>query len=77
LQNSIFLFIISLEKAVKIAKVFGVTVDFLFGEGEYSSYDQKSKEFVDGTKKFLEQAEQHLKGDIKLKMQPGLTERPN
>lgn len=77
MQNSIFLFIISLEKAVKIAKVFGVTVDFLFGEGEYSSYDQKSKEFVDGTKKFLEQAEQHLKGDIKLKMQPGLTERPN
>lgn len=28
---------------------------------------QKQKEFVEGTKKSLEQVEQHLKGDIKLK----------
>ena len=30
----------SLEMALKMAKAFGVTVDFLLGEGEYSSYDQ-------------------------------------
>ncbi len=30
----------SLEMAFKMAKAFGVTVDFLLGEGEYSSYDQ-------------------------------------
>jgi transcriptional regulator with XRE-family HTH domain len=30
----------SLEMALKMAKVFGVTVDFLLGEGEYSSYDK-------------------------------------
>jgi transcriptional regulator with XRE-family HTH domain len=30
----------SLEMALKMAKAFGVTVDFLLGEGEYSSYDK-------------------------------------
>jgi len=30
----------SLEMALKMAKAFGITVDFLLGEGEYSSYDQ-------------------------------------
>jgi len=30
----------SLEMALKMSKAFGVTVDFLLGEGEYSSYDQ-------------------------------------
>jgi transcriptional regulator with XRE-family HTH domain len=30
----------SLEMALKMAKAFGVTVDFLIGESEYSSYDQ-------------------------------------
>ena len=37
----------SLEMALKMAKAFGVTVDFLLGEGEYSSYD---KETVDRLK---------------------------
>jgi transcriptional regulator with XRE-family HTH domain len=30
----------SVENTKKIADVFGVTVDYLLGEGEYSSYDQ-------------------------------------
>lgn len=30
----------SIEMALKMAKAFGVTVDFLLGESEYSSYDQ-------------------------------------
>jgi transcriptional regulator with XRE-family HTH domain len=29
----------SIEMALKISKAFGVTVDFLLGVGEYSSYD--------------------------------------
>ena len=29
--------------------------------------DKKQKEFVEGTKKSLEQVEQHLRGEIKLK----------
>lgn len=34
----------SLEMALKMAKAFGVTVDFLLGEGEYSSYDKETIE---------------------------------
>ena len=30
----------SVEMALKMAKAFGVTVDFLLGEGEYASYDK-------------------------------------
>ena len=30
----------SIEMTLKKAKAFGVTVDFLLGEGEYSSYDK-------------------------------------
>lgn len=30
----------SLEMALKMAKTFGVTIDFLLGEGEYFTYDQ-------------------------------------
>ena len=30
----------SIEMTLKMAKAFGVTVDFLLGEGEYSSYDK-------------------------------------
>ena len=30
----------SVEMAIKMAKVFGVTVDFLLGEGEYATYDK-------------------------------------
>ena len=30
----------SLEMALKMAKAFGVTIDFLLGDCEYSSYDQ-------------------------------------
>jgi len=34
----------SLEMALKMAKAFDVTVDFLLGEGEYSSYDKDTVE---------------------------------
>ena len=34
----------SLEMALKMTKAFGVTVDFLLGEGEYSSYDKDTVE---------------------------------
>ncbi len=30
----------SIEMALKMAKAFGVTVDFLLGEGEYGSFDK-------------------------------------
>ena len=30
----------SVEMALKMAKAFGITVDFLLGEGEYASYDK-------------------------------------
>ena len=36
----------SLEMALKMAKAFGVTVDFLLGEGEYSSYDKETVERI-------------------------------
>jgi transcriptional regulator with XRE-family HTH domain len=36
----------SLEMALKMAKAFGVTVDFLLGEGEYSSYDKDTVERI-------------------------------
>ena len=32
----------SIEMTAKIAKVFGVTVDFLIGEGENASYDKET-----------------------------------
>jgi transcriptional regulator with XRE-family HTH domain len=34
----------SIEMALKMSKAFGVTVDFLLGEGEYSSYDKDTVE---------------------------------
>ena len=36
----------SLKMALKMAKAFGVTVDFLLGEGEYSSYDKDTVERI-------------------------------
>lgn len=37
----------SIEMAIKIANAFGVTIDFLIGQGEYASYD---KEVIDRVK---------------------------
>lgn len=34
----------SLEMALKMAKAFGVTIDFLLGEGEYASFDKDTVE---------------------------------
>jgi len=41
----------SLEMALKMAKAFGVTVDFLLGEGEFSSYDQDTIERINSIRK--------------------------
>ena len=41
----------SLEMALKMAKAFGVTVDFLLGEGEYSSYDKDTVERIKNIQK--------------------------
>ncbi len=47
----------SIEMTLKMSKAFGVTVDFLLGEGEYSSYDKdtvdrlKSIQKMDATTK--------------------------
>lgn len=42
------------------------SLDFVKIPGE-TNLTKKQKEFVEGTKKSLEQVEQHLKGEIKLK----------
>lgn len=41
----------SLEMALKMAKAFGVTVEFLLGEGEYSSYDQDTIDRIKSIRK--------------------------
>ncbi len=41
----------SLEMALKMAKAFEVTVDFLLGEGEYSSYDKDTIERIKNIQK--------------------------
>jgi len=41
----------SLEMAFKMAKAFGVTVDFLLGEGEYASYDKDTIDRIQNIQK--------------------------
>jgi len=41
----------SLEMALKMAKAFGVAVDFLLGEGEYSTYDQDTIDSIKSIQK--------------------------
>lgn len=41
----------SVEMALKMAKAFGVTVDFLLGEGEYASYDKDTVERINSIQK--------------------------
>jgi len=41
----------SIEMALKMAKAFGVTIDFLLGEGEYASYDKETVERLKGIQK--------------------------
>lgn len=41
----------SIEMVVKMAKVFGVTVDFLIGEGENAYYDKETVERINDIQK--------------------------
>jgi len=41
----------SIEMVVKMAKAFGVTVDFLIGEGENASYDKETVERINDIQK--------------------------
>lgn len=41
----------SIEMTLKLAKAFGVTVDFLLGEGEYSSYDKDTIDRINNIQK--------------------------
>ena len=41
----------SVEMALKMAKAFGVTVDFLLGEVEYASYDKDTVERINNIQK--------------------------
>ncbi|GAB3433077.1 helix-turn-helix domain-containing protein [Niabella aquatica] len=41
----------SIEMVAKMAKAFGVTVDFLIGEGENASYDKETAERINDIQK--------------------------
>lgn len=41
----------SIEMVLKMAKAFGVTVDFLLGEGEFSAYDKETVERIQNIQK--------------------------
>ena len=41
----------SIEMVAKMAKAFGVTVDFLIGEGENASYDKETVERINDIQK--------------------------
>ncbi|HTN39494.1 MAG TPA: helix-turn-helix transcriptional regulator [Arachidicoccus sp.] len=41
----------SIEMVIKMAKAFGVTVDFLVGEGEYASFDKEIVERINDIQK--------------------------
>ncbi len=56
IPDSKYPFFMELVKSLGFVKVF-----------EETKLTKKQQEFVDGTKKSVEQVEQHLKGEIKLK----------
>jgi len=41
----------SIEMILKMAKAFGVTVDFLLGQGKYSSYDKDTVDRIENIQK--------------------------
>ena len=41
----------SVEMTLKIAKAFGITVDFLLGEGEYATYDKDTMDRIKSIQK--------------------------
>ncbi len=44
----------SIEMVAKMAKAFGVTEDYLFGEGENASFDKETKERLNDIQKMDE-----------------------
>jgi transcriptional regulator with XRE-family HTH domain len=50
----------SIEVILKIAKVFNVSVDFLIGEGELSSFDKELLKRIEGIEKLDSDTKQHL-----------------
>lgn len=50
----------SIEVLLKIAKVFDVSVDFLIGEGELSSFDKDLLKRIEDIEKLDKETKQHL-----------------
>ncbi|WP_262485349.1 helix-turn-helix domain-containing protein [Echinicola pacifica] len=50
----------SIEMVVKLAKVFGVTVDYLIGEGENASYDKETVNRINNIQKMDERTKSVL-----------------
>ena len=50
----------SIEVLVKIAKTFNVTVDYLIGEGELSSYDKEVMKRIEDIDKLDPETKEHL-----------------
>lgn len=50
----------SIEVLLKIAKVFDVTVDFLIGEGSFSSYDKEIVKRIEDIEQMDTQTKEHL-----------------
>jgi len=50
----------SIEMALKMAKSFGVTVDYLLGQGEYAAYDKETIERLTGIQKMDEDTKKVL-----------------
>lgn len=50
----------SIEVLLKLAKVFNVSIDFLIGEGELSSYDKEVLKRIDDIERLDPDTKQHL-----------------
>ncbi|CCG53479.1 Probable transcriptional regulator, XRE family [Flavobacterium indicum GPTSA100-9 = DSM 17447] len=50
----------SIEVLIKIAKTFNVTVDYLIGEGELSSYDKEVMKRIEDIDKLDKNTKEHL-----------------
>jgi transcriptional regulator with XRE-family HTH domain len=50
----------SIEILLKMAKTFNVTIDYLIGEGEFSSYDKEIIKRIEDIDKLDEETKKHL-----------------
>jgi transcriptional regulator with XRE-family HTH domain len=50
----------SIEVLIKLAKVFNVNVDYIIGEGEFSSYDKELIKRIEDIEKLDTDTKQHL-----------------